>query len=383
MTADQNPIMDRASVRTSASENSFNAIRLLAALQVAYLHAVAHLHLQPLSIDPWIAQFPGVPIFFAISGYLVFDSLLRLRTLKEFATHRAARIYPALAVNILILELLLYASGQIEFTRSMPALWALLFFICYLLTASYNIAALWIGSGGGTLSFDGFFQIYPSGVLWTLTVELTFYIAVALMLWAKGRATQTCLICIASVASFAFQNYLGADPTRLTVTITVVPYFWIFGIGMLSRLWMPGSWATRSAAALFLAAYLLIAWWRQLAGFEWKIEPSAGDVSQTILLCLTVIAVGLSPLLKSKILARNDVSYGAYLYHMLIVTALMNVPEASRGRWLLLVVIAGALAMGLASWRAVERPALDWVKRHRRPRNSSQQASDSKSFSGI
>src|SRR5258708_6398608 len=225
-------VMVKSGVQSKAAENSFNAVRLLAALQVAYIHAIAHLKLAPTWGYEWIVQFPGVPIFFAVSGYLVFDSLFRLRSLKRFAAHRAARIYPALAVNILIIEVLLYAAGQIEFTRSLSAVWALLFFICYAATASYNIASLWGGSGGGTLSFDGFFQIYPSGVLWTLTVELTFYAAIPIAALMKSRASQTILIAAASAASFAFQKFLGPD-SPLTVTITIAPYFCIFVISML------------------------------------------------------------------------------------------------------------------------------------------------------
>ena len=90
----------RTGVQSKAAENSFNAVRLLAALQVAYMHATAHLKLTPLWGHEWIAQFPGVPIFFAVSGYLVFDSLLRLHSLKRFAVRRAARIYATLTVNL-------------------------------------------------------------------------------------------------------------------------------------------------------------------------------------------------------------------------------------------------------------------------------------------
>ena len=100
-----------------APENSFNAVRLLAALQVAYGHVIAHLGIAPTAGYQWIIQFPGVPIFFAISGYLVFHSLLRLGSLPRFFAHRMARIYPALVVNIAIIELLLTVAGQTDASR--------------------------------------------------------------------------------------------------------------------------------------------------------------------------------------------------------------------------------------------------------------------------
>ena len=348
-----------------AAENSFNAVRLLAALQVAYVHAIAWLKLTPTWGYDWIIQFPGVLIFFAVSGYLVFDSLLRLGSFKQFALHRASRIYPALVVNILILEIALYAAGQIEFTRSLPAIWAFFFFISYVLTASYELASQWVGSGGGTLTFDHhLFQIYPSGVLWTLTVELTFYAFIPLVALVKSRVGQTILIVTASAASFAYQKHLGPDP-RLIVVISVIPYFWIFGIGMLVRLWRPPQWTFKIFVPALLIAYVLVAEWRGLDWLEWKTDPVPSASLQTVLLALLALAAGRSPLLKSKWLAKNDASYGTYLYHMLIVTGLMNIPIEQRTQWLFLPVIIGGIAAGLLSWHLIERPAMKYVRRNR------------------
>jgi len=348
-------------VQSKAAENSFNAVRLLAALQVAYVHAIAWLKITPPWGYDWIIQFPGVPIFFAVSGYLVFDSLLRLQSIKKFAAHRATRIYPALAINILIIEVALYASGQIEFTRSLSAIWAFFFFLSYVLTASYELASQWVGSGGGKLSFDGFFQMYPSGVLWTLTVELTFYAIVPVVGLLKDRIGQTVLIVVASLASLAFQQYLGPEPKSL-VTISSIPYLWIFGIGMLVRLWPPQQWVLRICIPLLALAYIAIFYSHSLPWFEWKNYLSFGAIVQTVILALLAIFIGRSPLLKSRWLAKNDASYGLYLYHMLIVTALMNVPQEYRSQWLLFVVLILSVAIGFVSWRFIERPAMMMVK---------------------
>src|ERR1043166_4636777 len=97
------------------AENSFNAIRLIAALQVAYIHSTWHLDIG-FNPNSWAMQFPGLPMFFAISGCLVSDSLTRSKTLIQFAARRASRIYPGLVVNIAILELALFLSHLIDFT---------------------------------------------------------------------------------------------------------------------------------------------------------------------------------------------------------------------------------------------------------------------------
>lgn len=341
-----------------AAKNSFNAVRLLAALQVAYFHTIAHLQLSPTWGYEWIAQFPGVPIFFAVSGYLVFDSLLRLPTTRDFFRHRATRIYPALLVNIVIIEMLFAIGGGIRFDAVGP-LRALFFELVYMITASDEIAAQWAGARA-MRSLSGFFQIYPSGVLWTLTVELTFYAIVPLFLFARARrAAASALIVALGFVSIASS---GIAQQSVRMSLSVIPYFWMFGIGMLFRLWRPPSWSIMPGAAVALAGFVLTAWSRQLIWLEWKTDPSASALLETGLLCLFVLFLGSSPILKSRALAKFDLSYGLYLYHMLIIATLMNIPSGDRSQWLIAVVLIGGLATGLMSWLIVERRAMRWMR---------------------
>ena len=63
--------------------NNFDLIRLLASIQVFVMHAFVHLKL---SASPGVAEvlnwFPGVPIFFMISGLQVTYSFVRLAAMK-------------------------------------------------------------------------------------------------------------------------------------------------------------------------------------------------------------------------------------------------------------------------------------------------------------
>lgn len=52
--------------------NNFNILRLFASVQVVYIHTVEHLHITnniALFIKNIISYFPGVAIFFLLSGY--------------------------------------------------------------------------------------------------------------------------------------------------------------------------------------------------------------------------------------------------------------------------------------------------------------------------
>ena len=61
--------MNNLNLSTRLRSNNFDLIRLLAAMQVAVSHANGHLESE-LSI-PLLSYFPGVPIFFLVSGFLI------------------------------------------------------------------------------------------------------------------------------------------------------------------------------------------------------------------------------------------------------------------------------------------------------------------------
>ena len=75
--------------------NNFNLIRLFAALQVAIVHSASYLDIN-LQFLQFLNLFPGVPIFFFISGYLIIKSFRNSYKLKNFFYNRILRIYPGL-----------------------------------------------------------------------------------------------------------------------------------------------------------------------------------------------------------------------------------------------------------------------------------------------
>ncbi len=81
------------------AQNNFDLIRLFAATQVAISHITSHLGIknQFLSL---LDLFPGIPIFFFISGYLICgsyeQSMRSTNTNVNFFIKRFLRFYPAL-----------------------------------------------------------------------------------------------------------------------------------------------------------------------------------------------------------------------------------------------------------------------------------------------
>ena len=64
--------------------NSLNTFRLLAALQVLWGHTLTHLELSNIPIlGDFIGFFSGVPVFFTLSGFLIWQSIGRSKTFGE------------------------------------------------------------------------------------------------------------------------------------------------------------------------------------------------------------------------------------------------------------------------------------------------------------
>jgi peptidoglycan/LPS O-acetylase OafA/YrhL len=96
--------------------NNFDIVRLLAALQVLQEHSAYWLNLPRPEWFIYLAGlFPGVPIFFIVSGFLVTTSyLFGAGGTVAFFARRMLRIYPALWVNVGLTILMLAATSSLS-----------------------------------------------------------------------------------------------------------------------------------------------------------------------------------------------------------------------------------------------------------------------------
>jgi peptidoglycan/LPS O-acetylase OafA/YrhL len=362
--------------------NSFDFIRLFAAFEVLYFHVYKHLDLNYYLYNSWhlttkvMAAFPGVPVFYAISGYLVTQSFQR-SSLSRYATNRARRIYPGLFVNILFLEILVILVGQHVFWPKSSWLAFIGYEAVLLLTASDQLAAAIMPVVAAPA--DHVLARYPSGVLWTLTVELSFYVAVpAILIWSRRRAMQAALVAILTTASlaltFLFIDRIVAEAPRVYrwLELTFVPYLWIFGVGMLMALLRVPERLSRFQTRWVLAAlFVAILCLGDAQTPYWKVRVDAISVARVLCVGVFVVLLGTTRLFGFWNRLEIDISYGLYLWHMLVVT-LLGTPLAIwggyawRGNILALpAAVAGSLVLALASWFLVEKP---FLRRDRRPK---------------
>lgn len=174
---------------TAGKDNNFNFIRILAALAVLITHSFA-LATGSSSAEPFRATLGitmgtiAVDIFFITSGFLVTGSLLSKQSALEFIWARFLRIYPALAVMVL---LTVFALGP--YFTSVP----LTEYFHDTKTYVYLIkCATLVGDVAFHLPavFDGNpYKSVVNGSLWTMPYEIKMY-GLLIALWIALRLVK-------------------------------------------------------------------------------------------------------------------------------------------------------------------------------------------------
>jgi peptidoglycan/LPS O-acetylase OafA/YrhL len=339
-------------------ENNFDLIRLFAASQVLLTHSIIHFGAAfPAGFRSLLFMFPGVPIFFFISGLLVTSSLAG-RDLKPYAEARVRRVFPALWLAFGIALLILMAFSQITATEARsPNFWA---WVATQVTVFqvYNPAM-----------FNDFGVGVVNGSLWTIPVEIGFYFILPLLVYVSRRSVNllTWVLGISVVLSFVFDQWLdtfGPEPALIfkIAGATPLPHMWLFASGALTFLHFE---KVRSLLGRFqwwvpMVAYIAF----RLVAAPVLAEPLAAAVSG-VLMFLAIMGVAIIAPTRVHVLRGNDISYGIYVYHMLVVNGLV---EMGMGGWLG-VAIALVVTTSLAwfSWMLLERRVLKSGQKQREP----------------
>jgi peptidoglycan/LPS O-acetylase OafA/YrhL len=353
--------------------NSFDALRLFAALSVVVWHSVRHTGAPLLWIHPGTSAwfFDGVPLFFVMSGMLVYRSCLKCfdsgQPVRSFYVNRFLRVGPALYVYATLTPLFLLLVGAISMhlVMSLPfAEW----YVSNLLFCPVRESIF--SSFAGSLN----------GSLWTIPVEVSFYVICPLLVLTQRRFGVRALIGLLLALSVAglliksryegdisvpqiwWRGSLDAIPSIYKIAnLTFLPYFVFFALGITwLHVWKRASqsgWLALAAAA----AYVLIRY--QLMPIH-RYSGPLQELLWGIPFSYLAVWVGYNaPLWVSKLTKFGDISYGIYIWHMIVVNTViyLALPRRLGGlpSELTHVIILGcSFAISFASWKLVEKPAL-------------------------
>jgi peptidoglycan/LPS O-acetylase OafA/YrhL len=345
--------------------NNFDLVRLAAALQVAITHSAEHLHFSQGAgtLSQLISLFPGVPIFFFTSGLLISRAFENNAVLSEYARNRMLRIYPALICCFAVSIGSVWLSGYFKSVHP-PLAGFLVWALAQLSVGQFYNPDFLRGYGVGVLN----------GSLWTITVELQFYVLVPVIyaLCASDKLTRgrSAGRLIALVVAFlaANQAYLleshkySGELWYKLLGVTFVPWFYMFLVGVLAQRNFSAV-HSRLGGRLWVAlpVYVALAW--PLSGyFGWSLGNNLSPLFFFMLACVAFAAAFSVPRLSDLLLRRNDISYGVYLYHMPVVNFLIALGFGSPWAGFLLAML-GTVLLALLSWVAIEKPAMR-MKQH-------------------
>ena len=334
-------------------KNNFDFLRLLFAALV-----VVH-HCYPISgiseQDPLYYfsnstlsySYIGVRGFFIISGYLIFQSLMRSHGITDYLVKRLLRIYPALII-VLILTVIfcgfVFDGTAIEYLKNKSA-WTYIPVNCTLIKLQHTI--------------NGVFESNPlkkgiNGSLWTIGYEFSMYLFIIPLIFLK-KFTQKIHVAVLSVLVvilFILRITLENNANQLHIGVISLNTWCHFAL-----LFMSGAFLSviKIESNRFRIPVLVIASILFIALMRWEYF----ELSQYILFPPIVIIIGAAALKGISSIGElfGDVSYGTYIYSFPAQQLLMyyfkfNVVE------LLLVSLPLSIFLGWLSWHLVEKHAL-------------------------
>lgn len=320
-------------------KNNFDLLRLIFASIVALVHAYA---LSGYSDLGWISLVLSstfaVKAFFVLSGFLVFMSYERSSSLRSYFIKRIRRIYPAYLTVVILCACLLWPVSSLPIEQYFSGEW-----LKYVVANLVFLNFLHPGLPG---VFEGLALPVVNGALWTLKIEVMFYVSVPILVWLGrgfGRLRMLMFFYLGSVLYAWLLNDLAdvRNSALLRELARQLPgQLSYFVGGAFFYYFLP--WFERYAALFMLAAVSVL-----------LLYPS--PVLEPFALATVVVFFGLF-LYAGNIGKYGDFSYGIYILHFPIIQVLLQ------GGWFggeayafLGAIVVLTLLVSVAMWHLVEK----------------------------
>jgi peptidoglycan/LPS O-acetylase OafA/YrhL len=344
LSATTDPTLAERLAATNNRPAGFDYMRLVLALSVIAWHSLlisSGLDTQPGFVERVLQPLSMliVPMFFALSGFLVAGSLERSKTLISFLGLRVFRIMPALTVEVLISAIIL---GPIFTTLSIREYFSHPDLHHYFLNMVGDIH----------YKLPGVFENNPSklvnGQLWTVPYELVCYI----------------MLSVLAVFGIVRRRHL-------LLGFIVVYYFAQLGNTLFRQSTDFQGAGGSSIVMAFIAGLLLfryrdrVSWSKTLFAISFVLSialpmfiPKGMRFAALPIAYLTVYLGLLNPP-RNKIALSGDYSYGLFLYGFPVEQAVYSSSPALQSWYgVMLVAIPLTAMIASASWWLIEKPIL-------------------------
>ncbi|MBP3367091.1 MAG: acyltransferase [Treponema sp.] len=289
-------------------ENAFGFVRLACCLVVMYEHCVVLggvrlpcLNLRGIAVD----------VFFILSGFWVTLSFLQSGSVKEYALKRVRRIFPQYALVVSASAVLLFSFSRLPLREyvSSAGLWKYLAAnFCTLNFMHPNLPGVFEGLPlGGSVN----------GSLWTIKVEVGFYILLPFVVRAVLRLSK---------------NMTGGGGSVVLAALYVLSVLWeVLMPRVTERLGLPSALKNQLPAFLsyFASGMAFAFYWKNLfPKLKVAFVSCAVLLAASVLLDVPALSAAVVPFSLSVVVmsaaffarplfgtVKKDFSYGMYLVH--------------------------------------------------------------------
>ena len=359
--ADQGPRVSQAGERRELRWESLRAIAALGVL-VAHTYGQAGGNFYGDYSERLVAGVGfGALFFFTLSGCLLYIPFARRDfgggreiKLSQYATNRALRIFPLYYVALVVVLVFQEGGGSLE---------------------------QWVRFGLLLENFSVETLNTVNGSLWTIVVELHFYLLLPPLAWAIARiakrSTARALVVLAVLAtiSILIRSYSLANPQEevlLRYSLPATFYFVCAGmaLALLRTRWHGErpSWLRGPLAQAELWMLAALPFWL-LFCWDYRLEPLFG------ISCFLALGACVLPLESGRLLRVLDwkllgviglASYSLYIWHVPALRVLTDEGTNALADHFLVLLAVGipvCCLVALLSYRVIEEPALRLRKR--------------------
>ncbi|PSV25354.1 acyltransferase [Photobacterium sp. GB-72] len=282
-------------------KNNFDVLRIFLAVLVFYFHIGIETQ------NEYLMYVPGglaVHCFFVISGYLIVKSYLKRKSLSTYVKSRFLRIYPLYFIVIttaFIFGYFHYSGSFIDDINNGAGKY---------LASNYVFANFLHPTLPGL--FENNFQPFVNAALWTIKIEVMFYICVPIIYGVLNKKLDnkklTILLGLVSICCFYTVQYfieyhgLPASINRQLPSMLVffmLGAYWNFAEPKFLRLWH---------LLILIPIVFFLQSWFVIYAFA-------------VSFIVYVIVFKLKPIAVSKRI--GDISYGIYIWHFPILQTLI------------------------------------------------------------
>ncbi len=315
----------------------FTLLRLLLATAVVFAHYGALTGVVPGGLHG-ISSTVAVQAFFVVSGWIVTASFESSSNAIAFFVRRLGRLYPLYAAVVIAQALVVLAI--------MPPGGNAASELAHYLGANLAFANFLKPTLLGFLDGARVEALNPS--LWTMKVEVAFYLCVPVMVMSTRRFGTGAMVALFIASTLYFH---AVEPVSAELAKQLPGQLRFFAAGMLGRLIFTGArqpqcWNKPLLTAIGIGGLLLAQRFDGVVAFA---------TFQPIFVAAFVVAGAVLLPAASK---APDISFGVYLLHAPVIQFTHQTGLLTPGGGGLAAVLAITLALAIAACYLIERPAV-------------------------